>query len=271
MAPALTNGNGSHAIWQRLLTHLCIQTAEQGSLRLYARLPVQSEELQIFKHVGFLEYGQEDIYELDPAVNRRAIVSSLTLRPQQASDGWGLQKLYTTLAPRAVQNAEGLAQGQWSLAHRRWGEQGRRYGYVWEVNGEILAALHIRAGSKGCWVRTLLHPDALDHVEALGRAALSLTVAQPRLPVYFALREFEPGWRHILPTLGFRPLTSQTLVVKHMAVRVHQSSPKLISTLVEQTPPEGAAPTIIAHSELIPAPSKLKNGHTRRPKHQIFT
>lgn len=270
MAPALTNGNGSHAIWQRLLTHLCIQTAEQGSLRLYARLPVQSEELQIFKHVGFLEYGQEDIYQLDSAVNRQIIVSSLTLRPQQASDGWGLQKLYTTLAPRPVQNAEGLAQGQWSLTHRRWGEQGRRHGYVWEVDGEILGALHIRAGKRGYWVRTLLHPDALDHAERLVLAALSLTAAQPHLPVYFALREFEPGWRPILPTLGFKPLTSQTLAVKHMAVWVHKPAHKLIPAL-EQTPPEGAASTVIAHSELIPAQSKPKNGHARRPKHRIFT
>ena len=46
------------AIWQRLLTHLCVQTAERGSLRIYARLPVESDELQLFRNVGFLEYGQ---------------------------------------------------------------------------------------------------------------------------------------------------------------------------------------------------------------------
>lgn len=269
MAPALTSGNGSHAIWQRLLTHLCVQTAERGNLRLYARLPVQGEELQVFKHVGFLEYGQEDIFQLDAAVNRHTVETGLTLRPQQASDGWGLQKLYTTLAPRAVQNAEGLAQGQWSLTHRRWGEQGRRFGYVWEVDGEILGALHLRAGKKGYWVRTLLHPDFLDQAEALGLAALRLTAAQPNLPVYFALREFEAGWRSVLPALGFKPLTSQTLAVKQMAVRVHQPSPKLIPAL-EQTPPEGAAPTVMVHSELTKAQPRQKNGHSRR-HHQIFT
>jgi hypothetical protein len=43
MSPALDVGNGSHAIWQRLLTHLCVQTAEQGSLRIYARLPLQGD------------------------------------------------------------------------------------------------------------------------------------------------------------------------------------------------------------------------------------
>ena len=270
MSPALTNGNGSHAIWQRLLAHLCVKTAERGNLRIYARLPVQSEELQLFKNVGFLEYGQEDIYQLDPSINREAIRANLALRPQQLSDGWGLQELYTTLAPRAVQNAEGLAQGQWALTHRRWGEQGRRYGYVWEVDGEILGALHLRTGKRGYWVRTLLHPDALDQAQALGEAALSLTLAQPELPVYFALREFEAGWRHILPELGFKPLTSQTMVVKQMAVRIRKVVPALLPAL-EQTPTEGAATTVMSPIELNQLQPTPKNRSTQHAKHQIFT
>lgn len=76
MSPSLDTGNGSHAIWQRLLTHLCIQTAERGGLRVYARLPAQSEELQLFKNVGFLEYAQENFYRLDPATNRSRIKST---------------------------------------------------------------------------------------------------------------------------------------------------------------------------------------------------
>lgn len=270
MAPALTTGNGSHAIWQRLLAHLCVKTAERGSLRLYARLPGQTEELQLFKNVGFLEYGQEDIFQLDPQVNRMANLPSLNLRLQQPSDGWGLQKLYTTLAPRAVQNAEGLAQGQWSLAQRRWGEQGRREGYVWEVDGEILGALHLRSGKRGYWIRTLLHPDALDQAEALGQAALNLTSIRPELPVYFALREFEAGWRPILPDLGFKPLTSQTLVVKHMAVRVRKTTPALIPAL-EQTPTEGAATTVMSPIELGQTSSPQKSRPGPRSEHHILT
>ncbi len=262
MAPALTTGNGSHAIWQRLLAHLCVQTAERGNLRIYARLPIQSEELQLFRNVGFLEYGQEDIFQLDPAVDRTIISSTLQLRPQQASDGWGLQKLYTTLAPRPVQHAEGLAQGQWSLARPRWGEQGHRHGYVWEVDGELLGALHLRAGKRGYWVRTLLHPDALDQAEALGQAALSLTLERPHLPVYFALREFEAGWRNVLPLLGFTPLTSQTMVVKHMVVRVRKTALMRLPAL-EQTPPEGAASTLVVRAELTQPAAVPPNGHSR--------
>ncbi len=273
MSPALSTGNGSHAIWQRLLTHLCVQTAERGSLRIYARLPVESDEMQLFKNIGFLEYGPEDIYRLNQAVNRDAIEPNLPLRPQQASDGWGLQKLYAALTPRPVQNAEGLAQGQWALTHRRWGEQGRRNGYVWEVDGELLGALHIRTGKCGYLIRTLLHPDALDQTEALGQAALSLTSKRPHFPVYFAVRQYEAGWQHILPALGFESFTSQTLVVKHMTVRVRGKSPVLVPAL-EKSPPEGAATSVISRSERAQSQSvkqESPNGHIRRHRHGIFT
>jgi hypothetical protein len=268
MSPRLDAGNGSHAIWQRLLTHLCIQTAERGSLRIYARLPLQSDELQIFKNVGFLEYGQEDIYQLDQSVNRSALPSSLELRPQQASDGWGLQKLYASLTPRAVQNAEGLAQGQWALTAHRWGEQGRRSGYIWEVGGELLGALHIRAGKQGYWIRTLLHPDALENTEALCQAGLKLTANRPDLPVYFAFRQYEAGWQHVLPQLGFEPLTSQVLVAKPMMVRVREKSPALMPAL-EAGPTESAASTIMTRATV--APAKPQNGQRPRHGQKIFT
>jgi hypothetical protein len=262
MSPALdAAGNGNHAIWQRLLTHLCVQTAERGYFRLYASLPVDSEEFHLFKNIGFLEYSQEDIYQLAPESKRAPLKTTLPLRPQCSNDGWGLQKLYAALTPRPVQNAEGLAQGQWALIHRRWGEQGRLNGYVWEEAGDLLGALHIRSGKRGYWIRTLLHPDALDQTEMLARAALNLTINNnPRLPVYFALRHYEAGWCSVLTDLGFKPLTSQTLVVKPMTVRIRDKSPVLMPAL-EKSPSEGAPTTAISRAQIMePQP---QNGHSR--------
>ena len=268
MAPSLDAGNGSHAVWQRLLSHICVRTAERGGLRIYARLPLQSEELRIFRNVGFLEYTQENIYQLDQEVDRDAVRSDLELRRQQSSDGWGLQKLYATLTPRPVQNAEGLAQGQWALTHRRWGEQGRRHGYVWEVGGELLGALHIRAGKCGYWIRTLLHPDALDKSDALCRAALKLTAKNAALPVYFAFRQYEAGWTHVLPESGFQPLTGQILVVKPMTVRLREQSSKRLEAALEASTTEGAAASMIRHSKI--ASPGAKNGRRKRRGQNIL-
>jgi hypothetical protein len=206
---------------------------------------------------------------LDQGVDRTKINPNLELRPQQTSDGWGLQKLYATLTPRAVQNAEGLAQGQWELPRRRWGEQGRRYGYVWEAGGELLAALHIRAGKRGYWIRTLLHPSVLEDSEELCQAALKLTAARPQLPVYFTYRQYEAGWAHTLLNLGFQPLTSQMLLVKSMTVRVRKKSSQLLPVL-EAAPTESAAQTIVSRMET-QQPGQPKNGHTvANHKHTPF-
>jgi hypothetical protein len=262
MSPRLDNGPGSHAIWQRLLTHLCVQTAQWGSMRIYARLPLQSEEAQVFKNVGFMEYCAEEIFQLTSDTHRHSLDPKLKLRPQQASDGWGLQKLYASLTPRSVQNAEGLAQGQWELPAYRWGEQGRRSGYVWEVRGDLMGAVQVRLGKRGYWLRTLLHPNAMEHAEALARAALKLTLGKPKLPVYFAVRQYESGWPHILPTLGFTPLTSQMLLAKPMTVRVREMTPSLLPSL-EANSPEGAAPSMMAHTHLTTPTLPTTNGQPR--------
>jgi len=251
VAPALDVGNGSHAIWQRLLTHLCIQTAERGNLRLYAGLPVESEELQLFKNVGFVPYSQEDIFQLSPDAPGLTTEPGLTLRPQEASDGWGLQKLYGTITPRTVQNIEGLAQGQWALPNRRWGEQGRRAGYVWEEGGDLLGALYLRTGKEGYWIRTLLHPDAVDEATAFIQAAMKIVSRKADLPIFFAIRQYEIGWRSVLTDLGFQPHTSQTLVVKPMTVRVRKKSSILIPAL-EKSSSEGAATTARSRTDIPP-------------------
>lgn len=256
LSPRLDNGSGSHATWQRLLTHLAVKTAEAGSLRLYARLPLDSEESQIFKNVGFVAYGQEEIYQLDQSAGRKSSAPALNLRPQQAGDSWGMQKLYATLTPRAVQNTEGLAQGQWELTpRRRWGEQGRRLGFVWEDDGEILAALHVRAGKNGYWLRTLLHPDARDQADALCHAALQFTTDRPHLPVYFAFRQYESGWQHILPALNYIPLTSQLLLVKPLTVRIRDKTPAILPGM-DASHTEGAASITLSPA----AGATLKNG-----------
>ncbi|MBN1219643.1 MAG: hypothetical protein JXM69_11995 [Anaerolineae bacterium] len=261
MSPALEMGNGNHAVWQRLLTHLCIQTAERGCFRIYASLPAESEELQLFKNVGFLPYSQEDIYQLGPQPQRANIDQAIPLRLQQPIDGWALQNLYATLTPRPVQNAEGLAQGQWALRPGRWGDPGHQKGYIWEEEGELVGALHIRTGKRGYWVRALLHPNALDRATILARAALSLTVNRnSNLPVYFALRQYQVGWRSVLTDLGFEPLTTRTLVVKPMTVRVQDKSTILRSAL-ETSPSEGAATSAISHAEFIEPRAASSNGH----------
>lgn len=242
MAPALSSGSGAHAIWQRLLNYLAVQAGEQGGQRLYAGLPDEGEEYQIFRHAGFVAYAQEIVYHcahLPPLPPR----PPLNLRPQCTRDSWGLQQLYAAATPRAVQTAEGSGQGEWELWRPRWLSQPWRRGYVWEYAGEIRAALQIRSTSSAHWIRLLYHPDDFRQVDALVTAALMKVLEGSRgRKILWAVRAYEAGLAAVLGECGFVPIAHQTLMVKHCAAWVREPTLHPVATLNGKA--EQAAPTV---------------------------
>ena len=246
IAPALASGNGVHAIWQRLLTYLCVKAGEKGGQRLYAGLPADGEEeYQIFRHVGFVAYAQEDVFQLVSPALRLMGIEPLPLRHQRDRDSWGLQQLYATITPRAVQNAEGSAQGQWELSGRGWGSYSQRRGYVWESRGEIWAALQIHSSRAGHWLRMLLHPDALDQADMLVAAALSRVHCAPGQKLYCAVRTYEAGIPSVLVASGFQPIGSQTLVVKYTTVWAREPAVQRVPALEGHA--ERVTPSAVPH------------------------
>lgn len=230
IAPALTAGSGVHAIWQRVLAHLCVAAGERGGQRLYAGLPQDGEEYQIFRHTGFTAYAQEEVYQWTPSAVQPG-VEPLPLRRQQERDSWRLQQLYATITPRVVQNAEGSAQGEWELSQRLWLAGSRRQGFVWESHGDIAAALQIRSGPHAHWLRLLLHPDLIDQADALVVAALARARCRPNQKLYCAVRTYESGISPALRAFGFRTIGSQTLVVKYIAALVRESLAQALPAL----------------------------------------
>jgi hypothetical protein len=247
MAPALSSGSGAHAIWQRLLNHLAVQAGEQGGQRLYAGLPDEGEEYQIFRHAGFVAYAQEMVYRC-VAPPPLPSTSPVMLRPQCERDSWGLQQLYAAATPRAVQTAEGSGQGEWELLRPRWLGQPWRRGYVWECAGEIRAALQVRSTVTAHWIRLLYHPDDLNQLDALVVAALMQVLKGNRnRKILWAVRTYEAGLAAALGEYGFAPIASQTLVVKHCTVWAREPALHPVATLNGKA--EQAAPTVKYHYE----------------------
>ena len=263
IAPALTAGNGAHATWQRLLAHLCVQAGEQGGQRLYAGLPADGEEYQIFRHVGFTAYAQEDVFELKTPASGLKGVEPLPTRRQRSRDSWGLQQLYAMVTPRAVQNIEGSAQTQWELSRRGWwGSYPHRQGFVWEGQGEIWAAVQIRSSRAGHWLRMLLHPDALDQADGLVAAALSRVRSAPGQHVYCAVRTYEAGMPSALAAWGFQLMGSQTLAVKHTTVRAREPASQTVHGLEGHA--ESATPSAVPQSKALLTNHKRRNGRHHR-------
>ena len=263
IAPALSTGNGTHAIWQRLLNHLSVKAGERGGQRLYAGLPIDGDEYQIFRHVGFTAYAQEEVFKLMTSPRGLQGVEPLPLRRQRSRDSWGLQRLYATVTPRAVQNAEGSAQSQWELVGRGWGRSHpRRQGYVWESRSEIWAAVQIRRSSAGDWLRMLLHPDALDQADRLVAAALARVRRAAGQEVYCAVRTYEAGIPSALTAWGFHLQNSQTLAVKHTTIWAREPAAQPVPALEGHA--ESATPSAVPQSKALSARRKRQNGRHHR-------
>jgi hypothetical protein len=264
IAPALTHGNGAHAIWQRMLAYLCVKAGERSSQRLYASLPSDGEEYQIFRHMGFTAYAQEDVFKLISPPSGNDATKPLPVRRQRLRDSWGLQQLYATVTPRAAQNAEGSAQSQWELGRPGWlRSYPHRNGYVWESRDEIWAALQIHSSHAGHWLRMLLHPDALDQADSLVAAALSRVRCAPGQKVYCAVRTYEAGIPTALTAWGFQHMRSQTLTVKHTTVWAREPASQPVHSLESHA--ESATPSAVPHSKVLLTDHKQRNGkHHRR-------
>jgi len=253
LAPLLEHKNGNHAVCQRLLTHVCVKAGEQGDHRIYARLEVGRDEVQVFKNVGFSAYAEEEIFCLTPDRFPPDPRDTLGLRRQTTADSWSLQRLYAAVTPHVVQVAEGLAQGQWQINNHRLSDQGRRLGYVWEREGEILAVLHLRSGRAGYSLRMLLHPDVANQVESLIQTGLSLVgnlQRQPDKPVYSSSRTYQTELGSVLMTCDFQKLATQVVMVKHTTVRARDFLSRLVAAF--ETPGEvKPAPAPFMKSEAV--------------------
>jgi hypothetical protein len=261
LAPSLEHGNGSHAVWQRLLTYVSVRAGEYGYHRVYGRLVQGSDEAQIFRNVGFSAYAEEEIYRLDIEKFPALTYPSLNLRKQTTADSWSLQRLYAAVTPRTVQIAEGLAQGQWQLNARFAGGRERRAGYVWEREGEILAALHIRFGKSGNALRCLIHPDVDDQIDALIETGLQvIQKAQPKLdkPIFSNIRTYQAEMGTILQEYGFEKVTTQAVMVKHNTVRAKDYLTRLVEAPIEA---KAASPTPFVNADI--AVSQKTNGRMR--------
>jgi hypothetical protein len=234
LAPALDGNRGSAAAWSRLLDGIGMEAASRGIQRVFASLPESGGELEVFYQAGFILYAAEDVYRFERVADSVEPGSLPGLRDQQPGDWPAIQKLCVTVTPQRVRQAEG------GIVLTAAGErQCRRYVLPKEGGEEIIAALNICTGSKGHWLRMLVHPDFREVAESLVQAGLRALGDQVLQPVYCNVRQYESGMRPALASAGFEPLVSRALMVKHTVAWSKSPVQELAAALktVEPVPP----------------------------------
>jgi hypothetical protein len=261
LAPSFSATDETPTIWYRLLTHLCAKAGERGTQRLFARLAEDGEEIETFQQVGFSPYTREDIFRLKSIPGSHRRLDRVAMRPQQAVDAWALQRLYASVAPRLVQQAESLGERGWERSSVDWPLRARSEGYVLEDNGEIVSYLLFSDGRIGHWMRILLHPQAYDRADEVIQHGLAFLSHYPPCPIYCNVRKYEGGLRTPLQDWGFEPFGSQAILVKHTTVRIKEPARKLVPALDKRA--EAATPTM---SRINPS-TRLRQAQPSGPGH----
>ncbi len=240
LAPSLSETNNAQMTWCNLLRYLCAQAGEQGTQHLFASIPESSEEMEVFQKAGFNVYTREDIFCLEASAVKDLSSSpeppeqetEAIVRRRHSRDDWALQRLYVAITPCSVRQAEGLAPQEWDPGSNHWFDWTRKEEYVLEDReGESRGYLQISEGRLGHWLKLSLHPHLYQGGKEFLDYGLSLLVTYPPLPIYCRVREYEGRVSFLLRARGFEAIERRVIMVKHTAVRVRDSLPKLAPVL----------------------------------------
>jgi hypothetical protein len=241
VAPALDGSGSTARLWRSLLEHLSVAKGESGLHRVFATVPDSGPAPEVFRQTGFGAYARRNVLRLDHLPPDLDPEHSTHCQSVQEADASALLRLRSSLIPRPVQQAEGGIQPERDPGGiLPWWKSREAREYVWGEGGEIGALIRIVSGEEGHWLRILLGPGTEGHADPVMRDSLRLIASYPALPVYCAVREYESGLQGALDSLGFEPVASELLMVKHTTVRARVPVKKLSPALEKGV--ETAAP-----------------------------
>lgn len=227
IAPCLDGSPATSRLWCDLLEHLTVVKGHSGLQRVFAKVPTDGEEPEVFRQTGFTAYARRRVFRLDQTRASIDPARPVSWRPFQEKDAWGLQRLWSATTPRPVQQAEGGRADRDLDGLLPWWKTRQVKQYVLSDTDEIRAHLHMASAEDGHWMRIMVAPAVLGELRTILPEAISILSARPDQPVYCAVREYQAGLEAALEDLGFQPLTSELLMVKHTTVGVKVPVEKL--------------------------------------------
>jgi len=207
IAPHLTTppGNLTTSGWLCLLEQMAIQAGNYGAQNLIAEVEENSAEGEALRAAGFVIYARQRLWWLDSSHHLSGDAHpAIYLRPMRDADVIGIQALYANVVPRLVQQVEPPP-----AAIER--------GYVLESGGEIVAFINLRCGPQGILIQPLLHPEVYDLSAAILQALLASLMPE-RKKLYLCARRYQDWSSEVVAAAGFKPLSTQTVMVKRLAV-----------------------------------------------------
>lgn len=214
LAPGL-DAPEAERIWRDLLVGMGTYLGRLGVQRVFVRLSDELEAAHLFLETGFMLYTREDVFQLQPLPATDTVG---LLEPAEGEDcRWGIGRLYAAVTPKAVRTAEGLAN-----AGTAPGLEAGDTCYIWRRGGDIAGYVGMGYGDGICWLRILIHPDHADRTADVIQDALAHVPRRTRT-VFCSARAYQVNVRSLLQDVGFRFVTSQSVLVRQNAVPVREA------------------------------------------------
>jgi hypothetical protein len=246
IAPTLEHDPDAVTTWYRLLSEATKSLGEAGCQRIYATVPAGNSAEEVFRQAGFVIFTREQVFLLDgesvrafrnTAFPRAALHSSeISLRRMRKRDAWNVMRLYSTVTPRNVQQAEAMLTTEGAAGNLDdWWEHLNGTSYVFERTlpggNALLGIVRITRGRLATWVRFHLAPQGQAYADEMVAQTLALVSKTRMRPIYVAVRDYEGGVRGALEAVGFGARFERSHMVKHTTARVRETLPWLAPVL----------------------------------------
>lgn len=230
-----------------LLDDLVRQAGARGASCVRADAEDQSAELDVLRRCGFNVYARQRVWKLDGQPRGRGSAENSPFRwaVETDRDKHTVRNFVNALMPPLVQAAEHL-------------QDHRGTGLLYDQGGELTAYVHARAGSAGIVLQPLFHPAAED-VPGMMQMLLRDLRNDERKPVYLIIRSYQAWLESALDELEMTMLQRQSVLVKHLAVRVPATASSMQSIPLEtrQMPTVSSTTSLFTASE--PLATNQKN------------
>ncbi len=227
----VATGDRPADVWHRLIEYVCVAAGNRRASKLFANVPEDAEELEIFRQIGFYRFTTEDSLSLP--LSERGVLPPLParLRPAEPRDAFPILQLYTTVTPRNVQQAEGLTARDFAPPNGFMSRWLQRFGmaqdspetlwsWVAEEDGKVFAWFQLRWREGRCRMSFLIHPDKRQGFPELRDYIAGTARATRPCVLGVQVREYQQEMIPLFEEIGFQNSGRSLLLVKHIAVQV---------------------------------------------------
>jgi hypothetical protein len=192
--------------FQALVEYMAQQIVERGAHNLVAEVDEGTLAYASMRRIGFAVYARQRVWQMDP--EDKEIAAPAGWASSANEDGISIRSLYNAIVPGLTQQVEAPP---WE----------RQKGITFRQEGELLAYVDLNYGPRAILAQPFFHPDVQNLVKSLRGMLASIPNRRSR-PVYVKVRSYQGWLEGSLEEINAVPGPRQAVVVKRLALPVHQ-------------------------------------------------